>query len=244
VHIGVHIAQHGRLADPAVVRASALAAEELGYRSVWVVEGAARNLDPLLTLTYAAAATSRVRLGTSFRSVPPYPADLLVRAFDSLGVLSGGRTVVGLGSCTDAELDELATTWDAEATSPRPPVLLSGRGPEELDRVARRADGWNPAGVPVPDLAGCWDQVRTLAAGHGRDPETLGFVVRADLVLTDADAGPDRASYEGSLAQVLGDLEATAAAGAHEVLLGVTGDHDLDAVLGVYATLAEGLETV
>jgi alkanesulfonate monooxygenase SsuD/methylene tetrahydromethanopterin reductase-like flavin-dependent oxidoreductase (luciferase family) len=247
VHIGVHIAQHGRLADPAVVRASALAAEELGYRSVWVHEPPASDLDPLLTLSFAAAATSRIRLGTSVLVAPCYRPAALARSLATLDVLSDHRLVAGLGAATldldsrvlDDCLDALDGAWDAGAR--RPPVLLDGAGPGYLDRVARRADGWTPAGVPVADLAPGWEAVRARAAEAGRDPEALSVVVRADVVVTDRPAGAGRASYEGDLDQVVADLDATRRAGAHEVLLAVGGDHDLDQRLALFATLAEAL---
>jgi alkanesulfonate monooxygenase SsuD/methylene tetrahydromethanopterin reductase-like flavin-dependent oxidoreductase (luciferase family) len=53
-------------------------------------------MDPLDSLTYAAAHTSRVGLGTSVLDMPYYPV-LLARRLTTLDVLSGGRLRVGLG---------------------------------------------------------------------------------------------------------------------------------------------------
>src|SRR5262245_45014615 len=77
MRLGVSLAQVGRLAGPASVRSAAVAAEQVGYSSIWVhdrllapvdprspydgVPGAelppehANALDPLSVLTYAAA---------------------------------------------------------------------------------------------------------------------------------------------------------------------------------------------
>jgi probable F420-dependent oxidoreductase len=116
--IGIHLAQNGSLATPAAVRASAAAAETLGYRSVWVLDrllaplepscgyggtdlplppAHRTSLDPLTALAFAAAVTDHVRLGTSVLVGPWYPPALLARSLTSHDVLSGGRLTVGLG---------------------------------------------------------------------------------------------------------------------------------------------------
>ena len=53
--------------------------------------------DPLLTLTWAAAATERVGLGTSVLVVPQHNALALANSLASLDALSGGRLTVGAG---------------------------------------------------------------------------------------------------------------------------------------------------
>jgi alkanesulfonate monooxygenase SsuD/methylene tetrahydromethanopterin reductase-like flavin-dependent oxidoreductase (luciferase family) len=125
---------------------------------------------------------------------------------------------------------------------PRPPVLLAAYTPEGLDRVARRADGWNPAGLPVEMLAPMWASVRDLAAGHGRDPDALELVVRANIVISDRPIDGERASYAGTVEQVAADIADTRRAGAHEVILALYGDHCLDRALDVYARIAEAVE--
>ena len=252
MQIGVRLPQTGRLADPAVVRAAAQAAESLGYGSVWVVDDPADGLngasvlDPVATLTYAAAATSRVRLGTCVVLGSSSQPEVIARSLASLDVLSEGRLVVALPcgrpepdvrQCVDAVLSAL-DGWER-----RPRVLLGGDGDDDLARAALRGDGWSPAGVAVDALASTWARVRRLAADAGRDPDGLALVVRADVVLHDAPAGDHRAAYEGTVEQIAADLDATRRAGADEVVLGLVGDHTLDAALDVYATLAEALET-
>lgn len=106
----------------------ARAAERTGYESLWVFErilfpepatqglygipglpwpDAYRSVaDPLVTLTLAAAATERARLGTSVLVAPlhlPFP---LARTLASLDAASGGRVVAGFG--TGWSLDEYA----------------------------------------------------------------------------------------------------------------------------------------
>jgi alkanesulfonate monooxygenase SsuD/methylene tetrahydromethanopterin reductase-like flavin-dependent oxidoreductase (luciferase family) len=125
---------------------------------------------------------------------------------------------------------------------PRPPVLLAAYTPEGLDRVARRADGWNPAGVPIEMLAPLWAGVLDQASGYGRDPDALELVVRANIVLTDRPVDGDRAAYSGTIEQVAADVDATRRAGAHEIILGLYGDHGLSEALEHYAGIAEALD--
>lgn len=111
--------------DVAVV---ARAAEAVGYESLWVFERvlfpepAGQGLygvpglawpdhyrsiaDPLVTLTLAAAATERARLGTSVLVAPLHVPFQLARSLASLDAASGGRVVAGLG--TGWSLDEYA----------------------------------------------------------------------------------------------------------------------------------------
>lgn len=106
----------------------ARAAERTGYESLWVFErilfpepatqglygipglpwpDAYRSVaDPLVTLTLAAAATERARLGTSVLVAPLHLPFQLARTLASLDAASGGRVVAGFG--TGWSLDEYA----------------------------------------------------------------------------------------------------------------------------------------
>jgi alkanesulfonate monooxygenase SsuD/methylene tetrahydromethanopterin reductase-like flavin-dependent oxidoreductase (luciferase family) len=281
MRLGVSLAQSGRLADPAAIRSAAMGAEQVGYSSLWVVDRLGRDrpdlstvLDPITVLTYAAACTSRVRLGTSVLVAPWYRPALLARSLTSLDVLSDGRLAVGLGLGAtldefaavgvphrelgrrlDDALDVLEATWSGPAavTGPdgatvpslarhRPPVLLDATTRDGLDRVARRADGWNPSGLAVDALGPMWATVRDLAAGHGRDPDALQLVVRAALDLRDDPVEGERAPYSGTVEQVAADLADTRRAGAHEVILDVSCDKCLDEALDIYARVAEACD--
>ena len=126
---------------------------------------------------------------------------------------------------------------------PRPPILLAAYTPAGLDRIARRADGWTPAGLPVEAIAPMWSMVRDAAAGYGRDPESLQLVARANITLSERPIDGERPSYYGNIEQVAEDLAATEAAGADELVLGLSGDVALDATLEAYAALVEALRS-
>jgi probable F420-dependent oxidoreductase len=87
--------------DPAAFAASCRRAEELGYHSAWTQEqvlGAGPQLGPLETMAYAAACTTRLRLGCAvFVSTLHSPVHL-AKSVSTLDQLSRGRIEVGVGT--------------------------------------------------------------------------------------------------------------------------------------------------
>jgi probable F420-dependent oxidoreductase len=76
-------------------------AEELGFESAWALEGVlgrASMLSPLETMAYAAASTSRLRIGCAVFVTPLHQPVHLAKAIASLDQLSGGRLEVGVGT--------------------------------------------------------------------------------------------------------------------------------------------------
>jgi probable F420-dependent oxidoreductase len=86
--------------DPAAFRAYLARAEELGFDSAWAQEGTLNpgsQLSPIETMSYAAACTTRVRLGCAvFVSTLHSPVHL-AKSITTLDQLSRGRIDVGLG---------------------------------------------------------------------------------------------------------------------------------------------------
>jgi probable F420-dependent oxidoreductase len=100
-----------------------------------------------------------------------------------------------------------------------PEVLLAAYTPAGLDRVARRADGWTPAGVPLDAVPGMWAVVRQQAESYGRDPDALRLVVRANVTRSDRHLGDDRPDFVGTVDQIAGDVARARELGVDEVLL-------------------------
>jgi probable F420-dependent oxidoreductase len=87
------------------IRRFAARAEELGFESLFVTDHlltATRFyrvswLEPLATLAYAAAVTTRVQLGTSILVLPTRQPVVLAKEVATIQRLSGGRFVLGAG---------------------------------------------------------------------------------------------------------------------------------------------------
>ncbi len=103
---GIHLPQAGPAASPASIQAAARQAEELGFADVWVSDHLAvpRNapyppsayiIEPLIALTWAAAVTRSVGLGTTVLVVPLRPPVLLAKMLASLDLMSEGRVIFG-----------------------------------------------------------------------------------------------------------------------------------------------------
>jgi len=108
MQVGIHLPQIGRKAGPEAIRRAAIQAEELGFADVWTSEhiiiprGApyppsALFYDPILTLTWAAAFTRRVGLGTSVLVLPMRHPLPLAKELATLQNLSQGRLILGAG---------------------------------------------------------------------------------------------------------------------------------------------------
>ena len=75
-------------------------AEALGYDSAWVQEqvlGTIATLDPIPLLSYAAAVTQRMKLGTSVMLTGLRNPVLLAKSLATLDQLSQGRLILGVG---------------------------------------------------------------------------------------------------------------------------------------------------
>ena len=93
--------------DPSLIAACLRRAEELGYHSVWVQEDMSRDCPVLGSeslLSYAAALTSRVLLGSSVLLTALRTPALFAKTMSSIDQLSGGRLIVGIGIGTSTDI--------------------------------------------------------------------------------------------------------------------------------------------
>ena len=156
MRFGFALPQIGAFAGPDALVTVATRAEELGYDSVWVLdrvlapldprapyppsadgslpEPFKRVLDPLETLTFVAAHTSRVALGTSVLNLPYYNPVLLARQLTTVDVLSGGRLRVGFGQGWSPDEFEAVGT----------PMRDRGRRADEFIQVLKKIWTENP----------------------------------------------------------------------------------------------------
>ena len=86
--------------DIAAVRRVAVRAEELGFRDLWVTENTLDHVfcfDPVVILTYAAAITSKIRLGASVVVLQIHSPLMVAHQWACLDYTSGGRAILGVG---------------------------------------------------------------------------------------------------------------------------------------------------
>ncbi len=107
MQIGVHLPHAGEQATPERIRRAAQRAEDMGLSDVWVSEHiivpratfprSPLFYDPVLSLTWAAAVTKRVRLGTSVLVLPMRHPLPLAKELATLQNFSEGRLILGAG---------------------------------------------------------------------------------------------------------------------------------------------------
>ena len=131
----------------------AVEAEKMGLASLWVSDRMllptrpketfdgdpwpeifATVYDPIEMLTFIAARTKKVKLGTSVMSALFHNPVTLARRFATLDRLSGGRTIAGIGQGDFRDEFEAANV----------PIKRRGRGFEEFARAMRAVWGPDP----------------------------------------------------------------------------------------------------
>ena len=167
----------GAWATPEYLAAFSGQAEEAGYASLWtfqrllVPEGSGMEpvyrsvLDPMVALGFAAARTSRIRLGVAIVNLPFVSPAYLAKQATTVDVLSGGRLDLGLGvgwmpeefaatggstarrgARTEEYLAVLRTLWADEVSSHRGEFYTIPAGRQDPRPVQRQRNG---AGPPV-----------------------------------------------------------------------------------------------
>ncbi len=107
MQVGIHLPHAGEQATPERIRRAAQQAEDMGLSDVWVSEHiivprasfprSPLFYDPVLSLTWAAAVTRRVRLGTSVLVLPMRHPLPLAKELATLQNFSEGRLILGAG---------------------------------------------------------------------------------------------------------------------------------------------------
>ncbi|MBM3340935.1 MAG: LLM class flavin-dependent oxidoreductase [Betaproteobacteria bacterium] len=150
----------GRPYSAADVMARARAIEAAGFDGIWMGESMNRgrpSVDTLAVLAVAAAATSRVEIGTAVLQVPLRPPAELALRLLTLHALSGGRFVAGLGAgSTKLDFDACGIDYENRfklfaAALPQVRRLCNG---EQVGAANFRP--WPPLAGGPPLLIGAW----------------------------------------------------------------------------------------
>jgi probable F420-dependent oxidoreductase len=124
VRIGVSLLNNQGIENAHALVDMASRADELGFDSVWVHDhvfnvghvldriGGRPYYEPLTFLSFVAARTRRVRLGTSVLVLPYHNPIRLAKAAATLDVLCGGRLVMGVGvGLIEKEMQAMGTPF-------------------------------------------------------------------------------------------------------------------------------------
>jgi len=117
---GIAFANSGAFSQPALMGHLATTAERCGFESLWTIEHVAIPVkhtpypgskdgqmaggdtvaisDPLIPLAYVAAITKTIKLATGILILPQRHPIYTAKEVATLDVLSGGRTILGIGS--------------------------------------------------------------------------------------------------------------------------------------------------
>jgi len=275
MQLGVHLPHIGRKAGPEAIRRAAVQAEQLGLADVWASEHiivpkdapyppSPAFYDPLMTLTWAAAATSRVRLGTSVLVLPMRHPLPLAKELATLQCLSGGRLILGAGvgwlkeeyaalgvpfAERGRRMDEgiamMRAVWSQDPVSFRAKYIAA-----EISDMRMQP----PPGAPIPIWIGGFSEAalaRAIRLGDGWHgvrvtPEQAPAIVRR---LREARPEPGfaislRLGWDGKDDGALrGRLSGYAAAGVQHVMLEPM-ERDLDSWLGAVERGARAGEAV
>jgi len=109
MRFGICLPQYGKTVSPEDLRITLERAEALGFHSVWVSDHVITPshllprigptfYDAFVVLTYAAALTQRVKLGTTVIVVPYRNPLVVAKMVATLDVLSQGRVIFGVGA--------------------------------------------------------------------------------------------------------------------------------------------------
>ena len=175
------------------------ALEDLRFDSLWLSERLTGDCpDPLIGLAYAAARSTKLKLGTGVQVLPGRNPFVVAKQWASLDRLSNGRALpaFGLGVADPREqaafgverkqraalfdelLPKVRQLWlgeevDGVRIAPLPvqsppDVWLGGAAPAELRRVGRHGDGWLPSFCTPADVEAGRPVIEAEAAAHDR----------------------------------------------------------------------------
>ena len=120
---GVHLPQAGPAASGEALRRTAVLAEELGYADVWVSDHlavptgsayppSAYVFEPLTTMSWIAAHTKRVGIGTTVLVLPMRHPLNVAKSIATIDQFSGGRVILGVAAgWLEAEFDALGVPF-------------------------------------------------------------------------------------------------------------------------------------
>ncbi len=180
--LGLQLGYWQRNADDAT--ASVLAAERLGYDSVWTAE--AYGSDAFTPLAWYGARTSRIKLGTSVAQLSARPPVTTAMTAMTLDHLTGGRLLLGVG----ASGPQVVEGWYGQPFAR--PLTRTREYVEIMRKVWRREEPVTADGphypLPLPD-------------GLGKPLKLITHPLRPDIPVYLGAEGPKNVALAADIAQ-------------------------------------------
>ena len=179
MNIGFFAIGLANLSRAEILTAAATTAERVGFSTLWTGEHIvfvetirseypyARTtaappvptdlpiLNPFVSLSYAAAVTTRIRLATGVCLVPEYNPLLLAKLAASVDYVSGGRFVFGVGvGWLKEEFEALGIPWERRAARGREAIEAMRRLWEIRSAATRESSFRSPALARFPSRRG------------------------------------------------------------------------------------------
>ncbi|MFJ6556822.1 TIGR03619 family F420-dependent LLM class oxidoreductase [Streptomyces luteogriseus] len=195
--------------------------------------------EPFTTLSWLAGLTTRIQLGTTVLIAPYRHPLLTARMAANLNELSGGRLVLGVGvgwarqeftalgipfsqrgQLTDGHLRDIRAAWKDTASygDRRIPVWVGGNSDAGLRRAVRLGDAWHPLRPTVPWLRKAAGRLQTYADEQHLPVPALAPRIALRLTKEPVD-GAGRLAGEGTIDQIMDDLDQLRLLGAKSVVL-------------------------
>jgi len=259
---GLWTGNTGRYVDPSNAVALAKAAEAAGFESLWTVEhtivpagyasaypydesgkmpGGREDFplpDPLIWMSFVAAATSTIKLGTGILILPQHNPVHAAKQIATLDHLSRGRTLLGVGigwlreefvalgvpfeergARTDEYIAAMRELWAAEKAT------FDGRFVTFKDVYCRP----QPVNKSVPIIVGGHSEAAARRAGRLGDGffpyarEQAKLIAIAREAAEKAGRDPGKLEISTSLPSETAELEALQRLGVHRVLVSLLG---------------------
>jgi len=267
---GLRYCNTGRYVDPSKAVDLLQAGEEAGFESAWTVEhtvvpagyesaypyspdgrmaGGKYDIplpDPLIWMAYAAAATTRIKLGTGILILPQHSPVITAKQIATLDYMSGGRVLLGIGvgwlreefeaigvpfddrgRRTDEYVAVMRELWSADAPSFQGEFI-------SFDGAYCRPQ---PTNGSVPIIVGGHSKAAARRAGRlgdgffparGASAELIDLVKRS---AEEAGRDPDAIEITTSLPDDLATIPDLAAIGVSRLLVPVTSMAGLNTVI-------------
>ena len=187
---------------PDDVTAMAQLAESIGCANLWLIDGQDVFPDPWTTAAHCATVTSSIRIGPGVTNPLTRHPHVTANAALSVHSLSGGRSILGLGTGDNAvrtlgwrpaTLAQLRATIETcrqrfQSDGADIPIFVAAAGPRTTELACEIADGIIvPGRAATPDdLRRIIDRVETALHRCGRDPATLPILPYLGMAISDS----------------------------------------------------------